>query len=183
MIKTIDVDNELEMWVAETGPHTIDQISARIAKRWVDNDAGYVRIRLATGADGKTDIRLEFETTTGIIAVRRWRPELGARIDLDDVVQSGTTRRIARSEASRLLRESMLDAALGDPVAMVPESVREAYSTVGARLHELRDISEAKLERSEDISAIVSETESLAIRMGELRTRIDAENVARKAVR
>lgn len=150
-------------------PRSIEMLSAMLCTAGV---ADYVRVRLATGADGEPDVRIETETA-GVVSARRWRP---AGETLDHVVERNATPS-ARRRADASQRSAMLaDALARDPSTLDEASARDVLTMLKQRRAELVDAAEAGADVSSDRGAIEA-------RMATVRARYEQQLAARKGDR
>jgi hypothetical protein len=119
-------------------------LQAMLCRVWGGDNR--VSVRIAVGADGEPDVRIELADAKGGTRVQRWRPSDG---DLDPVIDQGQS--VARSwrpavitaHAARV--ESVLAAG---PAAMGLADTHPAIETLKAERFELLEMLEAGADRS-----------------------------------
>ncbi len=131
-----------------------------------------VRVRLAAGADGATDVRVELEDPKGV-SVLRWRPAPDEKHNLDDVLEHGTTR-ARRGAGLASFAKRVARALKADVERFELADTHDAISALKFACVDLTDRAEA----GDKDSAV--QLDAIRQRIATIRERHDALNVARK---
>lgn len=179
----LDADNKPSrhnVWIeGPLGPMRrieLERLGSMLSAGLGTND--HVRVRLARGADGETDVRIELELA-GLIEVRRWRPSDG---NLDrNCLHGGRTLAKERSPEVLAARSQDLATAKTDPETMLLGDMAPCTHALKTRRMELREQIEAIGLVGGDDSAQVSELNDLTAKIAALAVRNVTLNAERKA--
>lgn len=155
----------------------IETLSAMLCKASI---ADYVRVRIATGADGEPDVRIETEVSGQATAVVRWRPADGA--SLLDVIERGSTPRQRRAnDPARATR--LVQARTADATTMDAETAFEALATLKAHRHVVLEKRESAAIAGASTAELDAELAAIASRLQTVRSRYETELVKVRAAR
>lgn len=155
----------------------VEQLAATLSTKLTGSDI--VRVSLARGVDGETDVRIELELDGVIQPPHRWRPSEG---DLDSgCLLHYRTLAKARSSEALTAKADAVEAAKSDPTDMTFEEVHSAIPALKIRRMELREQLEAIQLVEGDASLVTAELTDIAAKIAGLSIRNDALNIERKA--
>ncbi len=142
---------------------TIEQLAATLSTGLSGDD--FVRVSLARGADGETDVRIEIESA-GVVEVTRWRPVEG---NLDTgALWGGRTLAKERSPEASASREQQFTDAIRAPSTITLDDVQACTHALKTRRKELRERVEAGAPLATELADVESKIAALAVRNVEL---------------
>jgi hypothetical protein len=162
----------------------VEDLCAEVARLATADGATGANVRLAVGADGETDVRVELDyeplvtdPDTGAVSragkpdlrVERWRPSSG---NLLDVCERGTTVRVHQAARTSFEKKLARAHALDVVDAELPDTY-DALAALKVRRFELADMLDAGAD-------VQGELDELLARDAEVRAEHDAMHVARK---